>query len=1004
MMTSSLPRARESARPLDLSGCEREPVHVPGAVQPHGVLLVLDPIDLTIVRISDNAEHLLGRAAASLLGRDVASLAAASEREVLVDGLRRADVEERNPFTLSCEDGRGFSVVAHRHDDRILLECEPLDTAPEFQRAYVHNRVRGSLVRLRATSSLRELCVQTAREISALTGFDRVLVYAFQPDWSGEVVAEECREGLPRYVGLRFPASDIPSQARALYASCRLRAVPTSTYTPARMLGAHDGRPLDLTHASLRSISPVHLEYMRNMGVTASLGISLMDGDRLWGLVTCNHESGERFVPYDARTACTLVGEVVSSLIAKKAGVDVAEARASFLQTQAQLLQFVVQDGDVVRGLTGHSPSVLDVARATGAAVLFDGELHCTGRTPPQEALAGLLAWVEQQGTATVVTDSLPERYPPALAWKDVGCGLVATSISFADSAVVSKKVWILWFRPEAVQTVSWGGDPTKRVTVGERLHPRKSFDRWKEDVHLKSVSFTPADGAAAASLAAALTDVILEIEASRRIRENARLLDASNRELRVQIEENDRVGKVLAARTEQLRQREASLQLVLDATGEGLISVGLDGRLLAERSRAFGQRFGMPPEGKFIWDALFEEGSEAAQELAFMWQQLAAERVPFEVCVDQMCHELRRDGRLFEVGYKAVREGSRLGSVLVTLEDVTERTAARLAAREAAETQAILAWILRDARGFSRTLAELERLARAVREPYAATPPARSLHTLKGNAAVLGLTRLVELCHDLEERLRDRGPDEAVTETDSSAVDAELARVLVLVHDLAGEAALERVEISSGELARAIALLDGASNAEALDELRRWTLVPVTRPLHNLAMRARSLGRELGKDIEVVVVAGDLRIEPEAFEPLWTALVHAVSNAVDHGIEHEAKRLEAGKPARGRLTLSASGPASGWLELEVSDDGGGVDFDTVREAARRRGLPCATRGDLEEALFADALSTRNEVTSVSGRGVGLAALRATCVKMGGTVELDTQEGIGTRVRVRIPG
>jgi two-component system chemotaxis sensor kinase CheA len=368
------------------------------------------------------------------------------------------------------------------------------------------------------------------------------------------------------------------------------------------------------------------------------------------------------------------------------------------------------------------------------------------------------------------------------------------------------------------------------------------------------------------------------------------------------------------------------------------------------------------------------------------------------------MCKELTHDGRLFEVGYKAVRHGRKLGSVLVTLDDVTERTAARLAARQAAETQAILASILRDARGFGRNLDELRLLAAAVRDPNDAVSRARSLHTLKGNAAILGLTQLGDLCHELESHVDRRDADEAITEQKTRAIDDELARIVSLVRELAGDGALERIELPTDELTRVIALLErGGSSAAALGELRRWMLVPVTRPLSKLAGRARDLGRQLGKDIDVVVDAGDVRVDPDALEPLWAALAHAVGNAVDHGIEPESTRVAQGRPARGRIRLSAATDASGLLVVEVADDGAGVDFEAVREAAKRRGLPCGTMADLHDALFSDALSTRSEVTSTSGRGVGLAALRETCVKLGGTVEIETQQGIGTCVRVRVP-
>jgi light-regulated signal transduction histidine kinase (bacteriophytochrome) len=965
------------APPVDISNCDREPVRVPGAVQPHGALLVVDGRDLTVVTASESTADLFGLAPRELLGRDVACLALAADVEALTRALRDERVEDHNPVKVELRSGRRLNAIMHRQGERVVVEFEPDDDAPEFRSSYLLNRVYQSLTLLRAAADLGSLCARAARYVRDLTGFDRVIVYAFQPDWTGKVVAEDCADGAPRYLDLRFPASDIPGQARALYAECRLRMIPTSTYAPAPLVTLTDGPPLDLTHACLRSISPVHLEYMRNMGVTASMGISIMDGDRLWGLITCNHESGERFVPYQARAACGLLGDAVSSLVSQKEGIGMAEGRAASLDTQARLVQFIVQGGDVVHGLTAHKPSLVDVVESTGAALSHNGEVHVVGRTPPRSELEALLAWIEQQGSDTLVVESLPERYPRAHAWKDVACGIVASAVSFGDSSVVSQKTWLLWFRPEVVQTVTWGGDPRKPAAEGDdRLHPRKSFERWREDVHLKSLRFAAREIAAARSFAADLVDVVLEVEASRQIREKSRLLDAARRQI----------------------------QLVLDATGAGLVSVARDGRLLEERSRAFSTWFPGATGRPRIWDVLFADDERAARDFEVSWEQLATNTLPFEVCVDQMCRRTTHDGRSFELDFKEVREGGELTSILVTLEDITALAAARRAARDAAEGQAIVAMALHDARGLGRALAELSALSRAARDDASPADAMRALHTLKGNAGVLGFLALRELCHEVEDRVTAHDDGISASADDMDAVDEEIARIIGRVHELAGGDPFGRVEVPIGVLEGAIDRLEhGGTASDALAELKLWALEPASRQLGQLAARARSQARVSHKKIEVVVVDGGVRVDAELFEPLWGALAHAVSNAVDHGIEDEALRIERGKAAAGRILLSAADGGDGWLTLEVSDDGGGVDLDAARLAAARHGLPSATRADVLEALFADRVSTRGEVTSTSGRGVGLAALRDTCVRLGGGVSIETTPGLGTKLCVRVP-
>jgi two-component system, chemotaxis family, sensor kinase Cph1 len=199
MTSSAMSSPAQCLEPrVDVSQCDTEPVHIPGAIQPHGILLVLDPLDLTITGVSDNAQRIIGVAPRALLGRSITSILAPRDRAEIPQVLALKNLEERNPFSLTLESGESVEAAAHRHDGRLIVECEPQDTSASFQRSYLYNRARGSLVRLRGALDLRALCEQTAREVRLLTGFDRVLVYAFKPDWSGEVFAEDSADGSAR--------------------------------------------------------------------------------------------------------------------------------------------------------------------------------------------------------------------------------------------------------------------------------------------------------------------------------------------------------------------------------------------------------------------------------------------------------------------------------------------------------------------------------------------------------------------------------------------------------------------------------------------------------------------------------------------------------------------------------------------------------------------------------------------------------------------------------------
>jgi two-component system chemotaxis sensor kinase CheA len=410
-----------------------------------------------------------------------------------------------------------------------------------------------------------------------------------------------------------------------------------------------------------------------------------------------------------------------------------------------------------------------------------------------------------------------------------------------------------------------------------------------------------------------------------------------------------------------------------------------------------------MPAGQTFIWDMLFPGDETKALHFQVAWEQLAEDVLPFSLCADQMPIEVDRDGRCFAIGFKEVRDGQKLTSILVTLEDVTERAASRQAAREAREAQAIFASLLADARGFGRALNELQLLLRVAGDGASVESARRALHTLKGNAGVLGLTALSERCHEVEDRIALSEDQVVASEADLSALEAELARVRARVRELAGDDAFERIEIATGDVSDTLQMLERGEHTEAIARIRHWMLDPVSRPLAKLAARARRVAIDLDKLIEVVVVDGGVRVDAERVEPIWSALSHAISNAVDHGIEAEGVRVARGKTPAGHIVLSAEEGADGWVTVEVADDGAGIDLDAVRVAALRRGLPCLTRHDLLEALFADELTTKAEVTQTSGRGVGLAALRETCARLGGRVEIETEPGAGTRLRVRFP-
>ncbi|HZI05384.1 MAG TPA: ATP-binding protein, partial [Archangium sp.] len=320
---------------------------------------------------------------------------------------------------------------------------------------------------------------------------------------NGEVLSENKREGLDAYLGLHYPASDIPQQARRLYLLNWLRIIPDREYRPAPLLPSlrpDNQQPLDLSFSVLRSVSPIHLEYMRNLGLRASMSISLVVGGRLWGLISCGNHSSPRYLSYELRAACELIGRITSQLIGVQEEREKLELRKKLRGHQERLVEAMrAEEEEALAGLVKQPGELLGLAGASGAAVFCEGRCWTVGRVRPESAIEGLVGWLRETVKEGVFhTRALPGLYPPAEAFKEVASGLLAVSLPKHTPD------YVLWFRPEVLQTVNWGGDPTKPVEkAGEelRLHPRRSFELWKEVVRANSLPWTPAEVEAATDL-----------------------------------------------------------------------------------------------------------------------------------------------------------------------------------------------------------------------------------------------------------------------------------------------------------------------------------------------------------------------------------------------------------------------------------------------------------------------------------------------------------------------
>ncbi|MET0340748.1 MAG: ATP-binding protein [Polyangiales bacterium] len=487
---------------VDLSNCDQEPIHIPGAIQPHGALLACRVPELVIEHVSENLGAVLGIDARVALGRSAESFLAHESAAALRLAARSARPSDESPLRVVAANGRPFDAVLHFASPGLLvIELEP----PSGEVAF-HPLLRRSIARLQGTHGIGNLCAVAAEEVRRLTGFDRVMVYRFDAEWNGEVVSESKRDDLEPFLGLHYPASDIPAQARRLYTINWLRFIADVDYAPVPLLASGRGAPpLDMSFCVLRSVSPIHCEYLRNMGVTASMSISLLRDQQLWGLVACHHYSGPRVVSYTVREGSEFLGQALSWHLASELAAESAARTARTKEVEASLVRSLAAPGPFAEALA--TPALVRLTAASGAAVLVDGAMHTVGETPAPRDIEALVAALRARTSDDVfATDRLSALMPlpPGVAERASGLLSVALSRELGD--------YVLWFRPSADQVVSWAGEPVKTVKSEggvPRLSPRGSFALWKETVRGRSAPWQPWEIEAAADLRLMVLDSV---------------------------------------------------------------------------------------------------------------------------------------------------------------------------------------------------------------------------------------------------------------------------------------------------------------------------------------------------------------------------------------------------------------------------------------------------------------------------------------------------------------
>lgn len=476
---------------IDLSNCDIEPIHIPGQIQSHGFLIAVD--STCIIRFhSENIADFLPNLPPNLLGRpinDIEPIIGENEppdfiNQLISFGRSNKSFDQTNPFTTDLQ-GRTFFLIINESGPLYLLEFEP---AESDMKTDLQRMVGRSVAEMLADKNLGNLLKNSATQVKNIIGYDRVMIYRFAGDGHGEVVAEAKNDELEPWLGLHYPASDIPKQARELYKRNLTRLIADVHTTPAKIVTTVQlsEDPLDLTHSQLRAVSPIHIQYLKNMGVESSFSISLIYKKELWGLIAC-HNYSPRFIDYKARDSAKLIGQILSSALEFRQDEANKHLQEKYNAAVDLLSKNMLKNNSIEEALTLADINIMHATDATGAALIYENTVTKVGSTPNDEQIQNLVAWVKENiDEPLYYTNELPYIYPEADNYKKIASGVMILTLS----AELSE--YIIWFKPEHLEIVKWAGNPEKNVEVAHDglriISPRNSFEAWSQEVSGKSM------------------------------------------------------------------------------------------------------------------------------------------------------------------------------------------------------------------------------------------------------------------------------------------------------------------------------------------------------------------------------------------------------------------------------------------------------------------------------------------------------------------------------------
>jgi len=468
--------------------CGKVPLNQTNLIQPHGVLLIVDSSDFRIIQLSENAADVFGVDYKELISKCILDFIDRSQAELFKERFKEK-FSGKLPFTFSFSSGDHLTSVQYG-DQLLIIEIEKEKRLPANTDTFlsIYQELKYVMTAVEAATTTEEVCDVAVKELKRISGFDKIMIYRFDQEWNGDVVAEVKEDGMDSYLGLKFPASDIPKQARDLYKKTPYRLIPNVEYTPVRLYPVIN--PLtnaftDLSNSNLRSVAAVHLEYLKNMGVVASMSTRILVNDQLWGLIACHHRTA-KYLSFEMCSVFELVSNVISSKVSAVQKQDVFTYKSGMQNLYAELLEDIYKQENLYGSFENKKGQLLKLLSADGIAFVNNNDVFSIGHTPDEPDIVEMIIWLQSNVTGGIYHNAhLSAAFEPSEKYAKIASGVLVLPIQ------AERGNYIVAFRSEALQKVNWGGNPNEVVQFeadGKKYHPRNSFNQWQQIVRHTSI------------------------------------------------------------------------------------------------------------------------------------------------------------------------------------------------------------------------------------------------------------------------------------------------------------------------------------------------------------------------------------------------------------------------------------------------------------------------------------------------------------------------------------